>query len=67
MLIGFYCIYFVAELLKNSVLYFLTPIKYFDVCVVAVEGISIIFLLIGAVIATASIAIAIRKWSVKEL
>lgn len=66
-LIAFYCIYVAAECLKNPVLPYLTPIKYYDVCVVAIEGISITFLLISGLITFISVFIAKRQWAGKEL
>lgn len=66
-LIAFYCIYVAGEYWNNPVLSYLTPIKYFDVCEVAIEGISITFLLISGLITFISVFIAKKKWAGKEI
>ena len=67
MLLGFYGIYIVAEYLEIPALYYLTPLKYFDVYAVAREGINIVFLLLAAVIVAISIAVARKKWAGREM
>jgi ABC-2 type transport system permease protein len=57
----------VAEYLEIPALYYLTPLKYFDVYAVAREGINIVFLLLAAVIVAISIAVARRKWAGREM
>ena len=67
LLLGCYGIYIVAELLEFRLLYYFTPLKYFDVYTVAREGISLIFLLLAAVITTLSVAIAKKMWIDREI
>ena len=67
LLLGFYGIYIVAEYLEIPALYYLTPLKYFDVYAVAREGINIAFLLLAAVIVAISIAVARKKWAGREM
>ena len=62
LLLGFYGIYIVAGYLEILSLYYLTPMKYFDVYAVAREGFSIAFLLLAAVIVMISVAVARRRW-----
>ena len=66
-LIVFYCIYFVAEYLCIPALFYLTPLKYFDVYAVAKDGISLMFLLISGVITFLSIFLAKNRWAGKEM
>lgn len=67
LLLGCYGVYIVAELLEFRLLYYFTPLKYFDVYTVAREGISLIFLLLAAVITTLSVAIAKKMWIDREI
>lgn len=67
LLLGCYGVYIVAELLEFRLLYYFTPLKYFDVYTVAREGISLIFLLLAAVITTLSVAVAKKMWIDREI
>jgi len=67
LLLGFYGIYIVAGYLEMPSLYFLTPLKYFDVYVVAREGFSMVFLMLSAVIVAASVAAAQKRWTNAEM
>jgi ABC-2 type transport system permease protein len=49
------------------VLYYLTPLKYFDVYAIARNGFSISFLLVGTVIITSSVAVAQKNWTNREI
>lgn len=67
LLLGFYGIYIMAEYLEIPALYYLTPLKYFDVYAVAREGFNMVFLLLAAVIVAISIAVARKKWAGREM
>lgn len=67
LLLLFYGIYIIADYLDLSVLYYLTPLKYFDVYTVAKEGFSIVFLLMAAVIILFSITVAKKVWASREV
>lgn len=67
LLLGFYGIYIVAEYLELPALYFLTPLKYFDVYTVAKEGFQSLFLLVSVVIVTGSVITAQKIWAGKEI
>lgn len=67
LLMGFYGIYIIAEYLEIPSLYYLTPLKYFDVYAVAKEGINIVFLLLAAIIVMISIAMARKMWTIREM
>lgn len=67
LLLGFYGIYVMAGYLELPSLYYLTPLKYFDVYAVAREGFGVIFLLISAAIVAVSVSAARRRWTCREL
>lgn len=67
LLLGFYGIYIVAEYLENPVLCYLTPLKYFDVYMVAREGFHGLFLLVAIAIVVGSITAARNIWAVREI
>ena len=67
LLLGFYGLYIVAGYLETPALYYLTPLKYFDVYAVAREGFSIAFLMLAAVIVVISVAVARKRWTSKEM
>lgn len=67
MLLGFYAVYIFAEYQEMPVLYYLTPLKYFDVYMVAEEGFKISFLAMAAVIVPVSVWIAEKSWAAREL
>lgn len=67
LLLGFYGVYIAAEYLEIPALYYLTPLKYFDVYAVAQEGFQGVFLLASAVIAAGSIAAAQMLWAGREI
>jgi len=67
LLLGFYGIYIVAGYLEIPSLYYLTPLKYFDVYAVAREGFSIAFLMLAAVIVRISVAVARKRWTDAEM
>lgn len=67
LLLGFYGIYIAAGYLKLPALYYLTPLKYFDVYEVAQEGFRIVFLLLAAVIVIISVTVARKSWAKQEM
>ncbi len=67
LLLGFYGIYIVAGYLEIPMLYYLTPLKYFDVYAVARGEINIIFLLLAAAIVVISVVAARRSWAGREM
>ena len=67
LLLGFYGLYIAADCLDVPALCFLTPLKYFDVYAVAIEGFSILFLLMSAVMMAVSVTVAKRIWSGREV
>lgn len=67
LLLGCYGVYVVAELLEFRLLYYFTPLKYFDVYTVAREGISLIFLLLAGIITILSLATAKKSWINREV
>lgn len=67
LLILFYGISIIAEYLEISALYYLTPLKYFDVYAVAENGFQISFLLVTIVIVILCILIAPKCWQDREL
>ena len=66
-LLGFYGLYVIADYLEIPVLYYLTPLKYFDVYTVARNGFSISFLLVGIVIIAGSVVVAQKNWTNREV
>lgn len=66
-LLGFYGLYVIADYLEMPVLYYLTPLKYFDVYAIARNGFSISFLLVGTVIIAGSVAVARKNWTNREM
>lgn len=66
MLLFFYGISITAEYRKISALYYLTPLKYFDVYTVAKEGFYSSFLLMAMIIVIGSVAIAQKVWTGRE-
>lgn len=67
LLLGFYGVYIMAGYLELPALYYLTPLKYFDVYMVAREGFRVVFLLLAAVIVVISVIVARKSWAGKEL
>lgn len=67
MLLGFYGLYVIAEYLEIPALYYLTPLKYFDVYTVAREGFSVPFLLVSTIIVIGSGAAAQKNWTNREI
>lgn len=67
LLLGFYCIYIVAGFLELPAMYYLTPLKYFDVYAVAREGFGIVFLLLAAVIVVISIVVSRKNWEGRQM
>ncbi len=67
MLLGFYVLYVAAEYLEIPALFYLTPIKYFDVYAVARDGFQTSFLLISAVIIIGSVIKAQKLWGKREI
>ncbi len=66
LLLGFYALYVIAEYLRIPALYYLTPLKYFDVYAVARGGFQMPFLLLSAALVIGSVTAAQRLWSNKE-
>ena len=66
-LLLFYGISITAEYLEAPILYYLTPLKYFDVYTVAMNGISFLFLLLAMIIAIGSVVAAQRVWTLREI
>lgn len=66
-LLGVYGIYIAAEYLEIPALYYFTPIKYFDVYVVAKEGFHLSFLMAAVMIAGISVAVARKIWMDREM
>ncbi len=67
LLLGFYGVYVAAEYFEISALYYLTPLKYFDVYTVANNGFRTSFLLVSVFIIVTSVAMARKNWLVKEI
>lgn len=67
LLLGAYAIYIFAEYQEMPILYYLTPLKYFDVYMVARDGFRISFLLMAAVIILVSVLASGKSWSAREL
>ncbi len=63
----FYSISISAEYLEIPALYYLTPLKYFDIYIVASDGIQILFLLLTAIIVIVSAVAAQKIWTVREI
>lgn len=66
-LLGFYGIYVAAECFEIPSLYYLTPLKYFDVYTVAKEGVQCVFVMIAAIMILVSVLLARRCWEKKEI
>lgn len=67
MLLGFYGLYVIADYWESPALYYLTPLKYFDVYAVARDGFSVLFLLISVVIVLCSVVAAQKYWTNREI
>lgn len=67
LLLVFYGLYIAADCLKLPGLYYFTPLKYFDIYTVAVDGIRLSFLMLAAAIMLGSIAAAQKIWIDKEI
>lgn len=67
MLLGFYGLYVIAEYSEIPALYYLTPLKYFDVYAVARNGFSASSLLISTVIVTYCVVTSQKNWTNREL
>ena len=66
-LVAFYGISIAAEYLEFPVLYYFTPLKYFDVYTVANGGIYIPFFLLAMIIVIGSVAATQKIWTGKEI
>lgn len=66
-LVAFYGISIAAEYLEFPVLYYFTPLKYFDVYTVAGGGIYIPFFLLATIIVIGSVAATQKIWTGKEI
>lgn len=66
-LVAFYGISISAEYLEAPALYYLTPLKYFDVYTVAERGIHISFFLLAMMIVVGSVAAVQKIWTDKEI
>lgn len=67
LLAGAYGVSIAAECLSFPPLYFLTPLKYFDVYVVAQEGFQLPFLLLAAAVILLCLLTAVRRWTAREI
>lgn len=67
LLLGFYAIYIFAEYQEMPMLYYLTPLKYFDVYMVAKDGFKASFLLAAAILMLISALMSKKSWSSREL
>lgn len=67
MLLGFYGLYVIADYLEIPALYYLTPLKYFDVYAVARNGFSVSFLLTAIIIVICSVIMSQRSWMNREI
>lgn len=67
LLLGVYGIYVAAEYFEIPALHYLTPLKYFDVYIVAKNGFHVSFLLISVFIITTSATAAKNNWFIKEI
>lgn len=63
----FYSISIAAEYLEIPALYYLTPLKYFDIYVVALDGIQISFLLLTTIVVIGSTVAAQKIWAAREI
>lgn len=66
-LLAFYGISITAEYLEVPALHYLTPLKYFDVYIVAEGGIYISFFLLAMIIVIGSVATTQKIWTGKEI
>lgn len=66
LLLGFYGVYIIAEYQEMPILYYFTPLKYFDVYEVAKGGFRISFLVMTIVIVVGSILAATKTWVGRE-
>lgn len=67
MLLGFYSLYVIADYLEIPALYYLTPLKYFDVYAVARNGFSVSFLLTAIVIVICCVIMSQKSWTNREI
>lgn len=67
LLLLFYGISITAEYLEIPALYYLTPIKYFDVYTVAAGENGVSFFLLSMVIVVGSVAAAQKAWTCREI
>ena len=67
MLLGFYGLYVIADYWESPALYYLPPLKYFDVYAVARDGFSVLFLLISVVFVQCSVVAAQKYWTNREI
>ena len=63
----FYSISIIAEYLEIPALYYLTPLKYFDVYTVAEKGIYISYFLMTMIIVIGSVAATQKIWTEREI
>ena len=66
-LLAFYGISIAAEYLEVPAMYYLTPLKYFDVYTVAAGGIYISFFLLAMIIVIGSVVAAQKIWTAREI
>ena len=66
-LFTFYSISIAAEYVEIPALYYLTPLKYFDIYTVAANGIQFSFLVLAAAIMFGSITAAQKIWTAREI
>lgn len=66
-LLAFYSISIIAEYLEIPALYYLTPLKYFDVYTVAEKGIYISYYLMTMIIVIGSVAATQKIWTEREI
>ena len=63
----FYCISIAAQYTGISWLDYLTPLRYFDVFHIALQGFRLSYLMLTALLLTGSIWIATKRWNKREL
>ena len=66
-LLAFYSISIIAEYLEIPALYYLTPLKYYDVYTVAEKGIYISYFLMTMIIVIGSVAATQKIWTEREI
>lgn len=66
-LLGSYGLSVLADYLEVPALWYLTPLKYFDVYAVARNGFSVSFLLVSTMIVLCSVVLSQRSWTNREI